>query len=32
MEDWEVVCTKMFCDIYDEPRCTDNDLVEEVNE
>ena len=30
LEDWEVVCTKMFCDVYDEPRCTDNDAIEET--
>ena len=30
LEDWEVVCTKMFCDVYDEPRCTDNDVIEET--
>jgi hypothetical protein len=20
----------MFCDVYDEPRCTDNDAIEET--
>jgi hypothetical protein len=20
----------MFCDVYDEPRCTDNDIIEET--
>lgn len=30
MEDWEITCTTMFCDVYDEPRCTDNDAIEET--
>ena len=28
-EDWETLCTKMFCEVYEEPKCTDDEFVSE---
>lgn len=29
-EDWEAICTKMFCEVYEEPKCTDDEFIDDV--
>ena len=31
-EDWEAICTEMFCEIYKEPKCTDDEFMDEVSD